>query len=326
MKVRFLSGAVVDAATVAKAGDELDIAIPLARAFVSQGIAQSLEPIASPIRSFYVDGTNGSDSNDGLSIVTPLATIGAAIAAAVSGRGDVIFVMPGIYSEHLVVNKNDISILSACHMGAGVTTDFRPVIEGGLGVALTIAQCYRLRMKGFYLHSSGAAAVLTDGEGPTFENCEIDADGGAGVKFLSATDPAFTGSGTSFLNCIFDGSVNGIKVFTSTAPGSTGQATNCVVDSCQFYGNSGADIADDGANDGNYFDSWLITGCAFQDKAKAVYLAMKGAGAAVSSKVMICGNFFGATAAADATMFALPAGAMFAGNYTTKGVVDGSAF
>ena len=43
MMVRFKSRAVVDAATVAKEGDELDIAIPLARDLVARGIVDCVE-------------------------------------------------------------------------------------------------------------------------------------------------------------------------------------------------------------------------------------------------------------------------------------------
>jgi hypothetical protein len=45
MNVRFKARAIVDAATVAKEGDELDVAIPVARALIAQGIAESLEPV-----------------------------------------------------------------------------------------------------------------------------------------------------------------------------------------------------------------------------------------------------------------------------------------
>lgn len=45
MNVRFKARAIVDAATVAKEGDEIDIAIPVARALIAQGVAESLEPV-----------------------------------------------------------------------------------------------------------------------------------------------------------------------------------------------------------------------------------------------------------------------------------------
>lgn len=45
MNVRFKVRAIVDAATVAKEGDEFDVAIPVARALIAQGIAESLESV-----------------------------------------------------------------------------------------------------------------------------------------------------------------------------------------------------------------------------------------------------------------------------------------
>lgn len=44
MYVRFKSGVIVDKVTVAKAGDELDIAIPVAKALIAQRIAEPAEP------------------------------------------------------------------------------------------------------------------------------------------------------------------------------------------------------------------------------------------------------------------------------------------
>jgi hypothetical protein len=45
MQLRFKARAIVDAATVAKEGDEIDVAIPVARALIAQDIAESLEPV-----------------------------------------------------------------------------------------------------------------------------------------------------------------------------------------------------------------------------------------------------------------------------------------
>lgn len=278
---------------------------------------------------WYVDGTNGSDSNNGLSPVKAFKTIGKAVSSAKDKAGDTIVVFPGSYAENLTITKYDLAIISAVVLGMGVTTNFRPVIEGGAGVALTLAQCKRFRISGFYLHSTGNTAVLTDGEGCCFENCEIDGDGGAGVVFLCATDPNFNGSGTSFLSCVFDGSVNGILVKPFTAPGGFGNATNVVIAGCQFYGNSAEDIKGVVTNgDNDYCDAWLVTGCFFQDKAKACYIDLS-AGSGPSTTIvpaMFAGNFFGATAAMTTTMIKLPTGCVFAGNYNTIGLVDGHTF
>lgn len=51
MNVRFNRRAIVDAATVAKEGDELDVAIPVARVLIARGIAESLEPVAEARRT-----------------------------------------------------------------------------------------------------------------------------------------------------------------------------------------------------------------------------------------------------------------------------------
>ena len=48
MNVQFQSGAIIDANRVAKPGDELDLDLSLARAFIAAGIAVSLEPVPDP--------------------------------------------------------------------------------------------------------------------------------------------------------------------------------------------------------------------------------------------------------------------------------------
>jgi hypothetical protein len=302
----------------------------------SFGIPQAgSQPVSIPNvygQVLFVDGTYGSDGNDGTSPDQAFKTIGAALAQATGGSGCTIFVYPGTYTENLVISKNDIALISAYYMGAGVTTNFRPIIEGGSGVALTLSKCYRFHCVGFYIHSTGNSgtnpAIQTNCEGACFENCEIDSDTYAGVVFYSSTtDNIYTGSGTSFLGCIFDGSVNGILQKQKTGS-ADGNATNVVIDSCQFYGNSGADISDGGvAWTAETFNSWLVKNSSFQDVGKATYLAMNGTGGATTHMCAIANNFIANNVAASATQFKIAANGMaFNGNANATGVINGSAF
>lgn len=63
------------------------------------------EPVfAAPCTTVcYVDGTSGSDANDGDTAGTAKQTIGAAIAQV--SAGGTIYVAPGVYSENLHINK-----------------------------------------------------------------------------------------------------------------------------------------------------------------------------------------------------------------------------
>jgi hypothetical protein len=45
MYVRFKSRVIVDPVTVAKPGDELDIAIPVARELIAQNVAEPADPL-----------------------------------------------------------------------------------------------------------------------------------------------------------------------------------------------------------------------------------------------------------------------------------------
>lgn len=47
---------------------------------------------------FYVDGSNGSDGNSGTTPNEAFATLGAAVAATTSNRGDTIVIAPGTYT------------------------------------------------------------------------------------------------------------------------------------------------------------------------------------------------------------------------------------
>ncbi|MFA6071780.1 MAG: hypothetical protein WC810_24655, partial [Janthinobacterium sp.] len=97
---------------------------------------------ASPVTSgkvYFVDMKNGSDSASGKDSRYPLATIAAALALCVSGKGDVIYVMaPGENADGgesqtltatVTIDKDAVSIVgigaNACPTG------------GAVGVAIT---------------------------------------------------------------------------------------------------------------------------------------------------------------------------------------------
>jgi Glycosyl hydrolases family 32 C terminal len=61
-------------------------------------------PTAMASSTWYVDGVNGSDSNDCKSRQTACQTIGYAVGRASSG--DSVLVAPAIYTENLTINFN----------------------------------------------------------------------------------------------------------------------------------------------------------------------------------------------------------------------------
>jgi hypothetical protein len=64
----------------------------------------AIAPAALAKTTWYVDGVNGSDTNDCLSSQTTCQTIGHAIALA--GWGDTIMVAPAVYTENLTITIN----------------------------------------------------------------------------------------------------------------------------------------------------------------------------------------------------------------------------
>jgi len=61
-------------------------------------------PAALAVTTWYVNGANGSDSNNCLSASTACQTIGHAISLAV--LGDSIRIAPAVYTENLTINSN----------------------------------------------------------------------------------------------------------------------------------------------------------------------------------------------------------------------------
>lgn len=272
----------------------------------------------------YVDATAGSDINGDGSAEHPFGTIQTGIDNCPDGS--VVAVAQGTYTENIVLtDRSDLIILCQTPVGRGITYNARPNIAPATGIAVKVAQCRRIYFRDLYFYSTNAVAVQTDGEGVTFDNCESSSDAAEEYKLLSDTSPNFTGSGTTWIRCILDSGVNGIKSYVRTAPGGAGQATNCVIEDCDFYGHSGADIAGEAA-DNVLFDGWRVTNNRFMTRNKAVYLAMKGAGADASTNVLISGNFFADDAGLDSTKIAIPTGAVFAGNFAAAGVVNGASF
>ena len=73
-----------------------------------EGLYQSAGPI--PPVTYYVNGVNGSDENDGLSPDTAFATVGKGIDTAEDG--DTVVVFPDLYEEDIDFAGKDITVIS----------------------------------------------------------------------------------------------------------------------------------------------------------------------------------------------------------------------
>lgn len=204
---------------------------------------------------WYVDPVNGTDLAPGNSPASPLQTVTAAIGKAVSGRGDVIYLLsPGsgtsTVNERIVINKEDVHLRAP---GRGIqiqpsTITADPVIwitanncslngillrtsVGGSedGIVVNAKFC---RLENLYVvgPDTGGVTPVGNGVGLHFKggdyhkviNCEIEKFGSDGVRF---TDAPISSEGSPrevrfHENNIYYNRDNGVK-FTGTSSNST---------------------------------------------------------------------------------------------------------
>lgn len=102
---------------------------------------------------FYVDPINGNDANAGTSDDTPLATVAAALAKAVSGRGDLIILLaPGAgaatITERVVIDKEDIHI-----RGPGRGVQFQPTTPSVVSEPVIDIRANNCSLSGFIIRT-----------------------------------------------------------------------------------------------------------------------------------------------------------------------------
>jgi len=179
-------------------------------------------PVGEPIRpimgeAFFVDGTNGSDSNDGRSPSAAKATITAGIAlqtANSTGLGDAIYVFPGTYAESITGTMTDVSLI-----GLGPT-------PSGVKVKPTASYAYtgglvRARVENMSFWS------------PSTSNL------GYAAFYATYGSGAASMSGSVINNCLFMGanasSTVGLQIGAKAAASVWEGMADSVVSNCGFY-------------------------------------------------------------------------------------------
>lgn len=177
---------------------------------------------------FWVDPTNGSDSNDGQTAGEAFATIAAAVAAATDNNNDVI--MLSAYAAHAQTSMLTITKNRLHFVGAGMR-------DGSYGMGART----RITM-GDSTVSADIAVIKNTGVGNTFNGIKFDssstvaaslytvAEGGEytiynGCEFYKSTDLDETaaaevlnnGDSVQWLNCVF-GSTNNIVADNKIRP------------------------------------------------------------------------------------------------------------
>ena len=204
---------------------------------------------------YFVDGLDGSDSNDGKSPSNAMKTIQAAVTA--SAAGDVIYVRPkgwtigtgfARYTEDVVVplggsgGSTGVTATGANKSIIGVTPRSHPTDFLGVRMKFTTATALTIDAPGTHVENIGIF-----GEGSTYmvnlrnNGTTYTQMGTSGSSFYNCAfkgDGAFYANGTDelqIINCrfqaMYDGTMGGINLV-----GSSNQCKRPIIIGCEFIG------------------------------------------------------------------------------------------
>jgi hypothetical protein len=142
----------------------------------------------------HVDGSGGSDYNDGMSRNDAFRTIQKAVDFA--GHGDFIMVWPGDYREAVRVKRKAVTIQSADDAAVVIAPHNDPI-----AFTFQFAESSRSVLRNFIIRDCDAEAIYCNGASPELTNLTI-VNNYAGVT-------AYGGSVPSINNCIFWNNENG---------------------------------------------------------------------------------------------------------------------
>lgn len=255
----------------------------------------------------WVDGTNGSDSNDGKAPDRAYATITAALAAAVAY--DTVAVFPGSYTEHAALAVDNVSLVGLGDSPRQVvlqdSTD--SVVEI---IAITGSNCTVANLMVGNGHANNVEAITVGAcDYATIENCVIEPASGItqdeGIRLMGPN----TNIGHIIRNCYFNTCTLGIVFEDSTT-----NAKDVVIEGCIFHNGVTADITDSADIQVN---GVLIKDCVFQGGATPPtdFIVLDNA----STDGFICNCYFRSATLATATI-TIDAGLIMAGCYTEEGL------
>ena len=233
--------------------DMVDDVMIFDRALSAEEIQQIYQAVVPPVEipeTYYVDGVNGNDSNDGLSLETAFATVQKGINTAKDGN--TVLVYPAVYSE--AVNFAGKAIMV---QGVATTTGI-PVLEkvGDFAVSFYNGEGPGSILKDFVIRNS-FMAVFISGCSPTISNVTV-VDNKYGIS-------AYTGAGPDISNCIFwnntDADLDGCQARYSWVQDTKPQPLEGLISRWAFDEGSGT-IAHDsvGNNHGTIYGAQWTTG------------------------------------------------------------------
>lgn len=165
--------------------------------------------------SIAQDAIGGSNGNDGLSPLTPFATIDFAIGQCAANRGDVIYAMPGHRELITAAITMDVAAVSVIGLGRN-----RPQLQydgtGGI-VNFTANDCYWANIRHTASIASITAAMnISAADRVTIDNCWFDFDA-TGIEFTLMIDADTNADYLTIQNCRFtaeniNGAASAIKL------------------------------------------------------------------------------------------------------------------
>jgi len=286
------------------------------------------------VNVFFVDATNGKDANDGRDPNAPLATVQEGVDRCVSGRGDVVVIMPGSYVENVVVSAKDyVHLIAAVSGGYG-----RPDIVPTTGIALAVDTSQGFVAVGVRFYSADADVVTLDSNGFLFEDCVFDGDSGqAATEALlhlegNADSDSYTASEGVIRDCLFRGGVPGtqspgygLAIEPGDAPANGVGSTYLVVEDCRFMNVDSADIITLAKAGAVYaLTNSLFRRCYFLSPDKTTYIDIETNFASTNVRNMFAECFFNTDDITATNFKAAATKAAIVGCYDKVGVEDAS--
>jgi hypothetical protein len=185
-------------------------------------------------KTYYVDATGGSDSNDGVSPSSPWQTIAKVNAASFNPGARILFKRGETWnSEELnpPTSGSSGSYITFGAYGSGVA----PIIDAQVtgNYAIEVQESYIIVE---YLHLKNTAAhgvVFAGAQNCIMHNCEVSSSGSANIVVWDAGD--LTSQNITIRNCaVHDAAMEGIYITNNTAGN---LVSNVLVENCTVYDN-----------------------------------------------------------------------------------------
>lgn len=232
---------------------------------------------------YYVDPDNGDDSNDGLSINQPFATVAAAYAATTTNNNDII-VLSG-YTTHTLTEMLDVDTNRTHFLGAGPARRYGQAAKVSLGVttaATDIATMKNTGVRNSFTNikwinentvAEGLYCIAEGGEYTVYNNCEFYKS--TDLDETAAAEVLMNGDSVQFYNCTFGSLANIIAddkirpnvLVTATLSGK--KCRDAYFENCLFWSKAGGTehVAVYGANATDVERMLLMVGCSFINNA-----------------------------------------------------------